>query len=193
MLRYLCLLFIYIPFFIIAMLLAILLPMFAVMREGPADNGNRVAIEPRLPAWLFWFDTTADNGLWGDEGWRNGHCPRRWGSYLGMVAWLWRNPACGFAWSVLSHMVASNETFSMTSSGCGLDLDKGRGQQGWFKVTSSRGAFQFRWVRNWAGRQWSLEAGWLLDVYIKSPELQLSRPRAPFSFQPRSVKAKQKY
>ena len=193
MLRYLWLLFIYIPFFLIAMLLAIVLPLFAVMRDGPADNGHQTAVEPRLPKWLFWFDTSTDNGLWGDAGWRSKHCPGLWGSYWGMVAWLWRNPACGFAWSVLSHLVSSDEQFELTSSGCGLDLDKGRGQQGWFKIRSSRGAFQFRWGKNWAGRQWSLETGWLLDIYIKDPSLKITRARSPFSFQPRCVKAKQAY
>lgn len=193
MLKYIFLLIVYIPFFIISMLLAPLLVLFAVMRDGPADNGHTTAIEPRLPNWLFWFDTTTDNGLWGDHGWRTIHCKSFWGSYFGMIGWLWRNPACGFAWSVLSHMVVPTETFTVTSSGCGLNLDKGQGTQGWFLVRSSAGAFQYRWVKVWAGRQWSFEAGWLLDVYVKEPALMTQRPRAPFSFQPRCVKARAHY
>lgn len=193
MVRYLCLLFVYIPFFIFSMLIAPLLPLFAVMRSGPSDNSHTTALEPRLPTWLFWFDTTTDNGLWGDHGWRTQHCPRLWGVHWGMVAWLWRNPACGFAWSVLSHWVNPGETFTVTSSGCGLDLDKGQGTQGWFKIVSNTGAFQFRWVKVWLGRQWSFESGWLLDVYVKEPSLLSQRPRAPFTFQPRCVRARQKY
>lgn len=126
MLRYFLLLAIYIPFFILAMLLAPLLPFLAVMRDGPVDNNHGTAIEPRLPHWLFWFDTTTDNGLWGDHGWRTKHCQRFWGTHFGMWRWLWRNPACGFAWSILSYHVAPDETFSVSSSGCGLDLDKSK-------------------------------------------------------------------
>ena len=76
MFRYLILLLAYLVFFIVAMLVAPLLPLFATMRDGPADNANKRAVEPRLPRWLFWFDTSTDNSLWGDHGWRTKHCPK---------------------------------------------------------------------------------------------------------------------
>lgn len=184
MFRYLTLLVAYLLFFIVAMLAAPILPLFASMRDGPADNGNKTAVEPRLPGWLFWFDTSTDNGLWGDTGWRTKHCPEHWDSYWGMVLWLWRNPGAGFCWSVLAHPVDLAETFALSSSGCGLNLNKGRQQQGWFLIRSDFGAFQFRWVKEWRGRQLSFEAGWLLDVYLKDRQAIHYQPKAIFSFEP---------
>ena len=54
-----------------------------------------------LPNWLFWFQTP-DNPLYGDEGWKTEHwqwrhkLPSLLAAYIGMVGWLWRNPAYGF-------------------------------------------------------------------------------------------------
>lgn len=184
MIRYLALLVCYLAFFVVAMLAAPFLPMFAVMRDGPVNNGGGTGIEPRLPSWLFWFDTSTDNSLWGDTGWRTLHCPKHWDSYLGQVLWLWRNPASGFCWSVLAHAVDLAETFTVESSGRGLDLDKGRNQQGWFRISSNFGAFQFRWVKALSSLEISFEAGWLLDVYVKDRQAIHYQPLAHFSFQP---------
>lgn len=134
-------------FTFLAFVICPLLPLFAVMRDGPTDNANGVVYGPRLPTWLSWFDTAADNSLWGDFGWRSEHCQKYWGTYRGMVGWLCRNPAAGFSWGPLAWLVAVDETFTFTSSGCGLDLDKSRNAAGWFLIRSSRGAFHLRWVR----------------------------------------------
>lgn len=190
MFRYLILLAAYLVAFLVAMLVAPVLPLFALMRTGPSDNGHQTSVEPRLPSWLFWFDTSVDNGLWGDIGWRTKNCPGGWGTYSGMVRWLWRNPACGFSWSRLAHAVGGAETFELSSSGCGLDFDKGRKQQGWFLIRSSEGAFQFRWVKEWFGLQLLLDAGWLLDVYLKDRQAIRDQPKALFNFDPKIVRAK---
>lgn len=185
MFRYLISLFAYLLFFILSMLVAPVLPLFASMRDGPADNANKTEIAPRLPAWLFWFDTSTDNSLWGDTGWRTKHCPDHWDTYWGMVQWLWRNPAAGFSWSVIAHVVNLAEAFTVTSSGCGLVLDKGQpGQQGWYCVRSNYGAFQFRWVKEFGPLQISFEAGWLLDVYVKDSQAIHHQPKAIFMFEP---------
>lgn len=184
MIRWLFLAVAYVVFYLVAMLLAPVLPAFAVMREGPADNNNRQAIEPRLPAWLFWFDTSYDNGLWGDTGWRTKHCQKWWGTYFGMVRWLWRNAACGFCWSVLARKIDQAETFTYTHSGNGLDVDKGQGKFGWYFIKSSRGAFSLRWCREWNWLIFNFEAGWLLDIYVKSEQAKIDHPRAAFQFQP---------
>lgn len=184
MLRYLGSLVVYLLLFILAQMLAPLLPMFAMMRNGPGDNANRTEVAPRLPGWLFWFDTSTDNSLWGDTGWRTKHCPAYWGTYRGMVGWLSRNAACGFSWSVIARAVDLAEAFVLSSSGCGLDLDKGRGQQGWFLIRSNYGAFQFRWVKEWRGLQFNFEAGWLLDVYLKDRQAVHYQPKAIFMFEP---------
>ena len=189
MIRYLLTLAIYIAFYLLSLLIAPLLPAFAHMRDGPINNGNGTGIGPRLPNWLYWFDTSYDNSLWGDGGWREQHCPNYWGVYLGMILWLWRNPACGFCWSVLAHTIAADETFSYTDSGNGLDVDKGKGKFGWYLIKSSRGAFSLRWCREWHGLIRSFEAGWLLDVYINDPEATAQHPKATFQFQPQIKKA----
>lgn len=182
----------YLVFWVVAMVLAPFLPAFSVMRDGPADNNHRRGIEPRLPVWLAWFDTSTDNSLWGDLGWRTEHCPNHWDSYPGMVCWLWRNAACGFSWSVLAHTVTADETFSawLVNSGGTLYFDKSRRQQGWFKITSSRGAWQFRWIKEWLGWQWSFESGWLLDVYVLDRNAIDRQPKAIFMFQPSARRIK---
>lgn len=71
----------------VAFPLAIVLPFFS--RDG------------WLPSWLAWFQTP-DNSLYGDDGWKTEHWTWRYNlpsflaTYVGMVGWLWRNPAYGF-------------------------------------------------------------------------------------------------
>lgn len=171
-------------FYLSAMLLAPILPAFAYMQYGWSNNHEEERVEPRLPKWLNWY-MTPDNSLYGDRGWRLEHCPKYWETYIGQVLWLWRNAACGFAWSVLSKYIGSSERFLTSTSGCGLSLDKSRGESGWFKITCSNGAFQYRYVSTGKYFQFSFEAGWLLDVYVKDPVFGThNQPRAPFSFQP---------
>lgn len=72
---------------VIGFLIAPILPFFA-------KNGW-------LPKWLSWFQTP-DNSLYGDDGWKTEHwmwrykLPAGLATYVGMVGWLWRNPAYGF-------------------------------------------------------------------------------------------------
>lgn len=189
MLRFLLYFAVFVPFYLLCLILSPFLPLFAVMREGPADNNNATAYEPRLPSWLFWFDTTYDNSLWGDHGWRTKHAPTTWGTWRGMGSWLRRNCACGFSWSVIAWPVSADETFAVTSSGCGLDLDKSKDRAGWFLIKSSRGAFQFRWVKTVGPVQFSLDAGWLLDIYVKNPANVSQHPRAVLMCSPLLRKA----
>ena len=185
MIRYLSLLCIYIPFYLLSMLVAPLLPLFAELRNGPIDNNNGYGVEPRLPKWLSWFDTSKDNSLWGDHGWRTKHYPKLWQTYLGQVLWLWRNPAAGFCWSVLAVEITSAEIFKLEDSGSGLAVDKGQGTFGWFFIKSSSGYFQYRVVKKlWGNKAWTFEAGWLLDTYIKDSNALNSHPKALFQFQP---------
>lgn len=190
MIRYCGLLCLYIAFYLTAMLLAPVLPLFAEKRLGPANNSGAQAIEPRLPTWLAWFDTSMDNSLWGDEGWRVKHCPQHWDTYLGMVLWLWRNPAAGFCWSVLSHPLDRYDYFDVSHSGNGLDVDKGAGRYGWYFIQSRSGAFSYRWCKKVGTKVLSFEAGWLLDIYVKNPAERERTPRAPFQFQPQIKTAK---
>lgn len=191
MIRYLFLLCIYIPFYLLAMLLAPVLPLFATLRNGPIDNANTYGVEPRLPAWLFWFDTSTDNSLWGDHGWRTKHCPTYWQSYIGMVLWLWRNPAAGFCWSVLSRKSLLDDAYTVSHSGNGLDVDKGHGKYGWYFICCARdGAFSLRWCKQVGPKVLSFEAGWLLDVYVKDAQYAKQAPLTTFQFQPQIKTAK---
>lgn len=191
MTRYMLKLVAYLIFFVLAMVLAPVLPIFATRRSGPVNNNGTTAIEPRLPHWLFWFDTSTDNSLWGDAGWREKHCPKHWNTYLGMVLWLWRNPACGFAWSVAAIRVEIDDQFMIESSGDGIAIDKSTHANGWFTITRADGAFQYRWIKTAFGLQLSFESGWLLDVYLKSRTAAKRHPLAPFQCQPRLVRAPQ--
>jgi hypothetical protein len=186
MIKYIFLLFCYIPFYLLGLLLAPILPFFREMRDGPINNGNGTGIAARLPEWLFWFDTSYDNSLYGDGGWREKHCPVGWDTHWGMTKWLWRNCACGFSWSVLAQDIKPTDTFTYTHSGNGLDVDKGKGKLGWYKINCSNGAFSLRWCKRIAPNVvLSFEAGWLLDVYIKDPDNSfVNHPKATFQFQP---------
>ena len=169
------------------MLIAPILPMFSELRSGSVDNANGKGVEPRLHTWLSWFDTGKDNSLWGDFGWRTKHCPKHWQSYIGMVLWLWRNPAAGFCWQVLAAEITEQETFTITDSGNGLNVDKGQGTFGSFYIKSSSGYFQYRVVKKlWSDKAWTFDCGWLLDTYVKTP----ATGKALFQFQPqiRTVK-----
>jgi len=75
-----------------ALLIAPILPFFAAMQYGQIDNGSAMDFEPRLPAWLSWFQTP-DNSLWGDQTFKQNNPIGYWSE----VKWLWRNPAYSFA------------------------------------------------------------------------------------------------
>lgn len=173
--------------FLVAMLVAPILPLFASPQWGMTDNATAVACEPRLPAWLSWFQTP-DNSLWGDHGWKTVGCPN-YQSWVGMVRWLWRNPLYGFSWTVLGWPIAESEQFAFIDSGNGLDVDKGRDRAGWFLIRSSSGAFQFRWVRVIFGLQLALDIGWLLDPYVQDPTTRIAKPLALYQLSPNISRA----
>lgn len=50
----------------------------------------------RLPRWLRWFQTY-DRDLYGDPPWQRAH-PGLYKTRLGMLLWLWRNPAGTFSY-----------------------------------------------------------------------------------------------
>ena len=72
---------------ILCYILSPILPLFAIGKET-------------LPSWLSWFQTP-DAPLSGDEGFQHLY-PSIKSTYLRRILWLQRNPAYGFAWSVLA-------------------------------------------------------------------------------------------
>lgn len=144
---------VYMPFFVLALLAAPFLPLFARPHPGSIDNNNGHAIEPRLPRWLAWFQTP-DNSLLGDSNWKATHD----GSYLAQVQWLWRNPAYGFAWSPLAYMPRSEIAYTLTEAPDG------------YRIDGTDGSFE------WRGKWWvfRLRTGWQLsDLHPGVPALFL--------------------
>jgi len=147
-----------------ALLLAPVLPLFAVYRLGRSDNNKYLRVEPRLPLWLAWFDTP-DNSLRGDARWDREHTF----GYLSMVGWLLRNRAYGFHWTVLSRAVQSERT---------VTGDPNIGYQGsrfgTLKIVQPNGVWQYKVVRPLFGKVFEGNFGWLLD--------DTSKQRALFMF-----------
>ena len=113
------------------MILAPVLPIFAVQKDGWLDNHSIWGIGPRLPTWLNWF-MTPDNSLDGDATFEkiNGR------SYWAKVKWLWRNPAYSFA----IRYIASPYTTSVAGDKTIKDNDNAKA--GWCLVHAN-GLFQF--------------------------------------------------
>lgn len=174
----------YILLFLVTMIfITPFLPLFRELRPGPINNANSYATEPRLPEWLKWFDTSKDNSLWGDNGWKNIHCPN-YASYFGMVKWLWRNPLAGFGWYVLSQPVSITDTYTLKHSGNGTDINKSGTKEGWYLLKSSSGAWEFRYTKFIGNIVIFIESGWLLNRYMNKPESIDKYPKAYFQFQP---------
>lgn len=128
----------YVPFLAVAVALAPCVALFARPAAGRVLNGKAWAVEPRLPSWLAWF-MTPDNSLWGDAGWRTEYCPD-FKSYWGMVKWLWRNPAYGFAWGPLAFTPSAACTYVTTGDTSIRARDNARA--GTYAIKSSDGAFE---------------------------------------------------
>lgn len=161
---------------LLAYVLAPVLPIFAVNRMGASDNGSKQAIEPRLPSWLNWF-MTPDNSLWGDEGWRKEHCPRYWDTYIGMVGWLWRNPAYGFD-RAIGATILPDDTVSFR--GNPQVQDKPAYKAG-YCFTTIRDYWHLKFVSEYC----NFDFGWRLKTYAEDPSRIETQPLAPFVFSPR--------
>ena len=116
---------------LVAVLLAPVMPVFTVQKEGWLDNHSTWGIGPRLPDWLFWF-MTPDNSLDGDATFERLNPP----SYWSKVKWLWRNPAYSFA---LRYLKAPYET---AVKGDKTIKDNDNAKSGWCLVHAN-GLFQF--------------------------------------------------
>ena len=120
---------------LLAIIIAPIMPWFAVQKEWWCDNHSYRAVGPVLPSWLNWF-MTPDNTLEGDATFQklNPH------TYWSEIKWLWRNPAYSFALRYLNapyHAVVKGDTSIK---------DNDNAKEGWCLVTAN-GLFQFRLVR----------------------------------------------
>lgn len=175
-------------FTLLAWLVAPILPLFARSEYGFCDNANRMAVEPRLPGWLSWF-MTPDNSLWGDAGWRTEHCPNHWDSYLGMVLWLWRNPAYGFEWSgpLCAHIMP--DAMVKYSGDPGVQ-NRPRGKAGYcftriFNPDGTAYWHLYLVAPVGGGYCLNINLGWKLKTYAEDPTRTQTGPRALYCFSPR--------
>ena len=172
---YLLLVFISLLLTLIAVILAPILPLFAVQKLWWCDNHSYQAVGPVLPTWLNWFQTP-DNTLNGDATFQslNGI------SYWAKVKWLWRNPAYSFALRYL------NAPYTTSVSGDPTIKDNDNAKAGWCLVHAN-GLFQFTLVAPIGfNRCVYINLGWnvrgLVDVNV-NPKPQ--EWQATFVFSPR--------
>ena len=119
---------------LLAIIIAPVLPVFAVQKEWWLDNHAKRGVGPVLPSWLNWF-MTPDNSLDGDATFErlNGI------SYWAKVKWLWRNPCYAFAIRYLT-----NPYYTVVKGNTSIK-DNDNGKAGWCLVHAN-GLFQFRLV-----------------------------------------------
>lgn len=160
---------------LIAVILAPILPIFAVQKLWWCDNHSYQAVGPVLPTWLNWF-MTPDNTLNGDATFQsiNGI------SYWSKVKWLWRNPAYSFA---LKYIQAP---YTTSVAGDPTIKDNDNAKAGWCLVHAN-GLFQFTLVAPIGfSRCIYVNLGWnvrgLVDVNV-NPKPQ--EWQATFVFSPR--------
>lgn len=160
---------------LIAVILAPILPIFAVQKLWWCDNHSYQAVGPVLPTWLNWF-MTPDNTLNGDATFQNINGI----SYWSKVKWLWRNPAYSFALKYIQAPYTTSVTGDPTIK------DNDNAKAGWCLVHAN-GLFQFTLVAPIGfSRCIYVNLGWnvrgLVDVNI-NPKPQ--EWQATFVFSPR--------
>ena len=122
---------------LVAVLIAPILPLFAIKEMGWCDNHSYQGMGPRLPdtGWMSIF-MTPDNSLDGDATFKRLNPP----SYWSQVKWLIRNPAYSFALRYL------NNPYYTRVQGDKTIKDNDNAKAGWCLVNAN-GLFQFRWVK----------------------------------------------
>ena len=156
--------------------------LFAKMQDGLINNNNGSGVQPRLPSWLRWFQTT-DNSLFGDYGWQTEHCINYWGCYLGMVMWIMRNPAHFFRLNTLGANVLANLEVKIKGDPLTAD-DETRFHPGWVLITVGKYwclYIVFPWSK---GRYADIEFGWALRDYSKMSKTKENKKHI-FSLSPR--------
>jgi hypothetical protein len=151
-------------------LLGPVLPLFARDTYGPSDNNTTLLVGPRLPSWLSWFQTP-DNNLTGDFGWKVEHWQWRYAlpewlaTYVGMVGWIWRNPACG-----VGNIKVTMSSIMQAKVYGNLFIADSPFNPGFTLITSSE-FFQFRIIKKipFISYAFSCNFGWNVTGYVKDP------------------------
>lgn len=170
MIQYFTLLPLHLLMGLVCWLLSPMLPLSAIGREA-------------LPAWLSWFQTP-DAPLDGDSGFndQNQHpvivkLPR----YIRRMLWLIRNPAYGFAWTVLAY-----KPESPAYKWSGSFADGVNDGHGWFFMRQPSGHFQFSMRYQWIfGRYFYLRFGWkIIGLASQKGDNWLERKKFVFTLNP---------
>ena len=152
--------------FVLAWLLAPILPAFAIGKD-------------HLPYELSYF-SAEDNPLDGDIGYVMLHAPFKgygvtgWRQYINRVVWLWRNPGYGFSYRVLGHRVDSQPLVvsgdPLVSDSVNLTVGRMHGLSGHVLVRDGV-AFEFYLVRQYgdSGKCFRLRMGWKLLGWVNDP------------------------
>ena len=179
-LRWLILLVADLAVFVLAWLLAPILPAFAIGKD-------------HLPYELSYF-SAEDNPLDGDYGYIMQHAPFKgygvtgWRRYINRVVWLWRNPGYGFSYAVLGHKVTSQPLVvsgdPLVSDSVNLTVGRMHGLSGHVLVREGGGAFEFYLVQQYGktGRCFRLRMGWKLLGWINEPTSWPLGSKAQFVF-----------
>ena len=160
---------------LLAIVLAPVLPVFAVQKEWWLDNHSKRGIGPVLPSLLNWF-MTPDNSLDGDATFQaiNGI------SYWAKVKWLWRNPAYSFELKYID----GNPVYWR---GDKTIKDNDNAKEGWLYVNSC-GLFQFVYIKRIfsTSRCIYVNCGWNIRVLVDDNVNPNPNPvQATFVFSPR--------
>jgi hypothetical protein len=158
---------------LIAYIIAPILPLFAIQKNGWLDNHSVWGIGPRLPTWLNWF-MTPDNSLDGDRTFDqiNGR------SYWSKVKWLWRNPAYSVCLKYINTI--QNQTFV---KGDDSIRDNDNAKAGWVFVRCA-GLFQFTWIAPIGNnRCFYFNIGWNIRGTLHTVPVEAYQ--ATFAFSPR--------
>lgn len=98
---------------IVAMIIAPILPMFAIGKD-------------ELPSWLSWFQTP-DASIDGDSAFQDKQKNpfiQSLPGYIRRVFWLWRNPSYGFDWSIMATKPLAEGASILGDHNCSRELGK---------------------------------------------------------------------
>lgn len=158
----------YLPLTTIVCLLAFpLAPIIALFANGQGDV--TLSYKNPLRLWL-----TPDNPIEGDSGhferWANFVAEHpKIGMYVQRVAWLWRNKAYGWRWTVFSTFVAADDELLQYGDS---ETDNDPYHPGVWFATTSRNPVKARWMLyvicpTFSGRCLRVYLGWKLQSACK--------------------------
>jgi hypothetical protein len=159
-----------------AIILAPVMPIFAVNKEWWCDNQGHRCVGAVLPGWLNWF-MTPDNTLSGDYAFHKNNGEGYWSK----VKWLWRNPAYSFGLRYLT------SPYTTAVYGDNSIRNNDNAKAGWCFVKAN-GLFQFTYIKRIfsTSRCIYVVLGWNIRHLVDDNVIVKNDPHpATFVFSPR--------